>query len=70
MMLTEEPIKVPNYFNRLERRLVRQDEQQVTESILLSRPPIKNQPDIIVHPNLHTRLYHGLRGYKTIEWKT
>lgn len=70
MMISEEPIRVIELFHRLNRRLMKPVEHEATTWILPSRPPIQKKPNIQVHPNLHTRLYHGFRGYKVLEWQT
>lgn len=70
IQLTKEPIKLTDLLTILDKRLLRTTKQQEIEWILPSRPPFQTQPSVSIHPNLNTRLYHGFRGYKVLEWKT
>ena len=70
MMMFEEPLRVLKIFHKLNYKLMKPTKQEATSWILPSRPHDQTQPNVQVHPYLHTRVYHGFRGYKVLKWQT
>ena len=54
MMMFEEPLRVLKIFHKLNYKLMKPTKQEATSWILPSRPHDQTQPNVQVHPYLHT----------------
>lgn len=70
IQLIEEPVRLTNLFTKLDRRLMKPNQQRATKWIIHIRQFVQPPPTAPIDPHVNIRLYPGFRAYRVLEWQT